>query len=76
MPEETPPPSVDSIREPPKEPPSPEEKEKVRKRMRKMLLMILSVPYGLYLLWCLFLITILPSPTGELRTLMGIGMIH
>lgn len=45
-----------------------------RKRARTMLAVVFGVPYALFLLWCLILMSILPSASGEFDSLIYPGV--
>ncbi|MBP9750772.1 MAG: PKD domain-containing protein [Candidatus Peribacteraceae bacterium] len=62
----TPPPAA------PKPPVDP--KNAAVKRTKTLLLTVVGVVYGLYLLWLVMLLSVLPDPTGALQGLAGIGM--
>ncbi len=47
--------------------------DKEKSRMKKLLLIIVSVPYALYLLWSFFLLSVLPSASGQYDALISVG---
>lgn len=60
---------------PPAAPKAPLNPEDVAvKRIKKTLLMVAGIVYGLYVLWLLLLLAILPDPTGKLQPLASIGV--
>lgn len=44
-------------------------------RAKRTVLVLLSLPYLAYLLWCFFLISVLPNPTGAFSSLVPVGML-
>lgn len=42
--------------------------------MKLIVILIVLTPYVLYVLWCVFLLTVLPSPKGEYQELIPIGV--
>ncbi len=41
----------------------------------KGILLLAGVPYAAFVLWCLFLLAVLPNPTGEAKSLVSIGIL-
>lgn len=64
----TPPPSVDGIS-------SEEEQQGAPNSMKMVAIMILLTPYIVYVLWCVFLLTVLPNPEGKFQELISIGVL-
>ena len=77
---------VDNITEPPE--PMPEEAPKPKKgkakapasvspeltkRMKFIIIVLFGVPYGIFIVWCLFLLMVLPDPTGAYNAFIPIG---
>ena len=71
MPEDLPP-NVDAITATPTKEVVESKKPKVKK-VAKLILVILGLPYVLFLLWCITLLAILPDRTGQLNFLIPIG---
>ncbi|PIR49138.1 hypothetical protein COU80_00085 [Candidatus Peregrinibacteria bacterium CG10_big_fil_rev_8_21_14_0_10_55_24] len=75
--QQSPPPSIDSISPAPGEPVDaahPAVPEKMTKRMRNVLLVFIALPYGAYVLWCVFLLLVFPSATGAMQDLLLPGV--
>lgn len=77
------PPSVDGISaatpEPSQQAPTPKsgpsfsDEKKVVKRMRTILLVLIGIPYTIYMGWCVFLLAVLPDRTGGWDSLIQPG---
>lgn len=63
---EKPPANVDGIS-------SPANNKQVLSRARFAVITIAAVPYGLYIVWSLFLVSVLPDPDGSWNALIPIG---
>lgn len=62
----TPPQSVDGIS-------TEEEAQGASSSMKMIVITILMTPYVAYVLWCVFLLSILPSPEGKYQELISVG---
>jgi len=73
------PPTLDGISQPAQQAVNPVPVEEVtddeKKRMKRLLLMFLGVPYGVYVVWSLFLMSVLPNPQGNFEFLIPIAML-
>lgn len=79
------PPVVDGITQQPEQPtpapaskptspvPSSTERKKMIGRMKFILVLFIGLPYGAYALWSLFLMSVLPDPTGKFDMLIPMG---
>ena len=56
--------------------PAPQKKEDaVVRSAKKFLIIVGSILYTILMIWCFALIMMLPSPTGEMRSLVSIGLL-
>jgi PKD repeat protein len=46
-----------------------------RSKARRMVVILLSVPYIFYILWCLFLISVLPNTSGDFGDLVPVALL-
>jgi PKD repeat protein len=46
----------------------------VRRRARATLAVVFGIPYGAFLLWCFFLLSVLPSASGQFDPLIPVGI--
>lgn len=51
----------------------PDDRNKVVGRMKFVLLLFIALPYGAYIVWSLFLLSILPDPSGQWEFLIPMG---
>ncbi|MBU0458178.1 PKD domain-containing protein [Patescibacteria group bacterium] len=47
----------------------------MRKRMKKILAFVLGIPYLIFIVWCLFLLSVFPNRTGAYQDLLMPGVI-
>src|SRR3989344_408271 len=47
----------------------------VRGRLRVLIGVLIGIPYLLFLGWCLFLMSVLPSPSGQFESLIPVGVL-
>jgi len=52
---------------------SEEERQGAQSSMKVVAMMILLTPYIIYVLWCVFLMSVLPNPEGKYQELISIG---
>jgi PKD repeat protein len=55
---------------------APEDKvlKKEVQRSKAVIIMFVGFPYALYVIWCVALMVLLPSPTGQMQSLQQIGL--
>jgi len=73
MPEDLPP-NVDAIAANPVEKLAKQNKPKIKK-MARIILILLSIPYVVFLIWCVTLLSILPDKTGKMNALISAGQL-
>ncbi len=69
------PPNVDAITPAPVAPLPPEIPAHLKTRAVRMLLIFMLVPYAAYMLWCLFLVSVLPNVDGKYQNLIPTGVL-